>query len=106
MSHLFHCREIDCIKAKGKQQSVTIYTILKKADTELSRPERAFLKCYADGLALYRERDFKKATNIFTKGLTINPNDKPTQILLARCKDFELNPPQDFWCGAWKFAQK
>jgi len=103
---LFHCREIDCIKAKGKQQSVTIYTILKKADMELSRPERAFLKCYADGLAFYRSRDFTSATNVFTKALTINPNDKPAQIFLDRCKDFELVPPNEDWSGTWAFSQK
>jgi len=106
VADLFHCREIDCIKAKGKQEAVTIYTIIKKSEVPLSRAEQAFLKCYADGLVFYRNKDFINAINIFTKALTINPKDKPTQILLARCRDFELTPPQDAWCGTWAFSQK
>jgi len=106
VANLFHCREIDRIKAKGQQEAVTIYTIIKKSEMALSRAEKAFLKCYADGLALYRKKDFINAAGIFTKASIINPNDKPTQILLARCRDFELTPPQDSWSGTWAFSQK
>jgi len=106
VAHLFHCREIDCIKAKGKQKSVTIYTILNKADVTLSRAEQAFIKSYADGLVFYRNKNFTRAIEAFTKTLTINPSDKPAQILLSRCKDYEQVPPNANWSGTWAFSQK
>lgn len=103
---IFICREIDRIKVKGKQQPVSIYTIVKKATAVLAPKEELFLRTYAKGLAFYRKQEFDKATAYFSKARLLNSQDQPTQILLARCRDFMTSPPEENWCGTWAFSQK
>ncbi len=102
----FVCREIDSIKVKGKQISETIYTIEKELDVPPTKKEKDFIDLYHSGLKKYRLKDFNGAIDSFEKALFYFSNDKPTQILLKRCKDFNLSPPTNDWTGTWAFSQK
>ncbi len=107
ISKTFLCREIDCIKVKGKQKPVTIYTVISKNNNgALSTEKQLFLGLYADGLNYYRRKDFNKAIESFNKALSIYPSDKPSQVLLARSKDFMITPPEREWQGTWAFCKK
>ncbi|MFK8007125.1 MAG: adenylate/guanylate cyclase domain-containing protein [Saprospiraceae bacterium] len=102
----FICREIDTIKVKGKQKPVSIYTIEKKITDTLSKEEELFLKFYSEGLNFYRKQKFNEAIKSFNQVLLFNSNDKPVQILLARCRDFIISPPENDWRGTWAFSKK
>lgn len=102
----FICREIDCIKVKGKQNPETIYTIVSRRDHVLSKREELFLDLYSKGLRYYREGDFDTAVQMFRRGLFFYPNDKPTQIFLSRSKNFVITPPEQNWRGIWAFSEK
>jgi adenylate cyclase len=105
--HVFLCREIDCIKAKGKQEAVTIYTVVgEKKSLMLSKEEKLFLDFYAEGLAAYRHQRFEEAIMAFRKGLLFVPDDEPSQIIMDRCEKFLQEPPAADWDGSWAFTQK
>ncbi|MEL7221652.1 MAG: adenylate/guanylate cyclase domain-containing protein, partial [Bacteroidota bacterium] len=107
VSSQFRCREIDCIKAKGKQEAVTIYTVLgEQENTVLSKEEKLFLDFYAEGLAAYRDQRFEDAILAFRKGQLFEPDDRPTQILLERSNSYLQQPPPANWDGSWAFTQK
>lgn len=102
----FHCREIDCIKAKGKDEPVTIYTIVGSRQEPLNENQQALLTFYAQGLGHYRRRDFIAAEDAFRKALLFDEADRPAQVLLARCQEFQQHPPSGDWNGTWQFFQK
>jgi|GEM_PF-2785297 len=102
----FICREIDSIMVQGRQNKETIYTIVNKIDHRLSKREELFLGLYSNGLQFYREKDFDNAISNFRRALLFYPNDKPTQIFIARSKNFINSPPESAWSGTWAFAEK
>ena len=106
ISSAFICREIDTIKVKGRQKSVTIFTIVKKNKDKLLKKERLFLKSYAQGLNAYRNKKFNQAIKDFGMALSFYPEDKPSQILLSRASNFIVTPPKKNWSGTWKFTNK
>jgi adenylate cyclase len=102
----FICREIDCIRVKGKQKPVTIYTILRRNNQPLSKREQLFLELYSVGLKYYRQQDFSEARSYFSRVSMFNSKDKPARILYDRCTDFIINPPAENWSGTWAFSKK
>jgi len=106
IADFFICREIDCIQVKGKRKPVTIYTILRKNDKPLTKREQVFLDLYSMGLNFYRNHDFTEARSYFSRTLMIKSYDRPSQILMSRCTDFIINPPEHSWSGTWAFYNK
>jgi len=84
------CRELDDIRVRGLKRSVKIYELL----TASSRKED--LQAYGEGLALYRERKWKEASQHFQK---LADHDAPSKTLLQRCKQFKEKPPAENWDG-------
>jgi adenylate cyclase len=99
----FICREIDRIRVKGKQNPVSIYTVVKKVNDELPKKEELFLMLYSKGLNFYREGQFNEAIKSFGRALIFNSRDNPSQILHARCKGYIISPPENNWSGTWDF---
>ena len=48
---------------------------------------------YADGLAHYRDQDWSRATRLFEQVLDLCPQDRPAQLMRARCRDYQVNLP-------------
>jgi adenylate cyclase len=61
---------------------------------------------YAEGLAAYRAQRFDEARAAFNAALEAVPGDGPSRTLLARIAQFEANPPDAGWDGAWRLEQK
>lgn len=103
----FLWREIDRIKAKGKQKPVTIYTIACYSDQQQpNEDQQALYSFYAQGLALYRQQDFSAAERAFRKALLFDKTDQPSQLFLDRCRQLQQSPPGEDWNGTWQFYQK
>jgi hypothetical protein len=70
-------------------------------------PEKlSMLKCYNQGLELYRNRRFSEAKTLFLKCLEIVPDDGPANIYVERCDVFIQNPPPEDWDGVFVMTTK
>ncbi len=95
----FITREIDKIKVLGKKEPVTIYTLTSQAEA-VSEFQTKALKSYKKGIVAYRLRDWKTAASFFETALAIWPDDRPSQTMLQRCRQFDATPPADDWDGS------
>ncbi|MDM8553158.1 adenylate/guanylate cyclase domain-containing protein [Desulfococcaceae bacterium HSG7] len=95
----FICREIDKIKVLGKKEPVTIYTLNTQAEA-VSEPHAQVLNSYNKGIVAYRLRDWKAAAGFFEAVLAVSPDDRPSQTMLQRCRQFDAKPPADDWDGS------
>lgn len=106
VANIFHCREIDCIRAKGKEEPVTIYTIVGSNEQQLPESKKQLLSFYTEGLNLYRQKSFAKAERAFKKALLFDEHDQPARLFVERCAQFKIQPPGDDWNGTWQFFKK
>lgn len=90
---LFAWREIDEIRVKGRVQPVKIFELLDAAGQQ-TQEQIAGAAAYAEGLALWRNRDFKGAMCCFER---VADFDKPSALFLARAKAFATHPPGPDW---------
>jgi adenylate cyclase len=51
-------------------------------------------------------REFQEAQKIFEKIMEINPNDQPSHIFIARCKNLMDAPPPVNWDGVFRLKEK
>ncbi len=86
-------RDIDLIQVKGKDKHVAVFEALAY-HTEATFPNmEATLAAYNNGLAKYRDGNWKEAITLFNKALEHNPNDGPSNIYQERCQTFIDHPP-------------
>ncbi len=92
----FQFRELDLVRVKGKHKPVAVYELLT-GSTEFS-------DSFAEGIRLYRERDFEKAHEIFER--LSNCNDKVSGLYVERCQTFLSDPPDADWDGVYVALSK
>ena len=98
-------RELDTVTAAGKTEPVRIFELIGAIGATV--PGAAALRDkYADGLALYRARDWDKAEAAFTSCLSLDAADGPSKLFAERSRYLRANPPPADWDGAWRFAEK
>ncbi|MET4721412.1 class 3 adenylate cyclase [Bradyrhizobium japonicum] len=98
-------REIDRLAVAGQSAPQAIFEVMSKAHG-LSVPQQSLRTHYAEGLAAYRARRFDEARAAFNTALEAVPGDGPSRTLLGRIAQFEANPPDANWDGAWRLEQK
>ncbi|MBI4639718.1 MAG: adenylate/guanylate cyclase domain-containing protein, partial [Candidatus Tectomicrobia bacterium] len=98
-------RELDRVLVVGKAEPIVVYELLARKG-ELDEALVPVLRYYADGLELYRARQWDHAIATFRKALTINPHDGPSQSMIKRCQEYKENPPPDDWNGAFQLVSK
>ena len=93
---------------KGKKNTIQIYELIAEKTEAISDDIRSFHESFGEGFSAYLGRNWEKALKIF-KALEIkNPEDKPVQLYLKRCRHFRDNPeplPED-WDGVVSFTEK
>ena len=102
---LFEWRELDWIRVKGKAHPVAIHELLGEA-RGLSDRMRSIRDRYAEGLRLYRMRNWSDAAEEFRIVLDLDPNDGPSRTLLDRCMHAVQDPPPEPWDGVYALATK
>jgi len=90
----FVTRMIDQVLFKGRKHPVLVFEVLGGHDYRLSPAEEGFCQ----GLALYRRREFLKASGLFARFVDSDP---PCRVFMDRCLYFLENPPPDDWDGLW-----
>jgi len=100
-------RELDAVRVKGRSEPVLIYELLAGSDEEdRGDGTRDLVTLFAEGRALYRQRDWKGAQAIFSKVLEIRPKDHPAKIYLDRCRRLATKPPPPDWDGVFTMTRK
>jgi len=101
----FEGRPVDCVAVKGREQAVVFYELIgPKGEVEADRIRFAAL--YAEAFGHYMAAGFPEARKGFERALALAPDDKPTRELLARCVEFEREPPGPGWNGAVRLTRK
>lgn len=92
----FVAREIDSIAVYGRTEGLAVYELIGLASDVASRPA-SWIARYEEGLAKYRDRDFPGAAAEFEIVLRERPDDRPTMLLLERCRQLQQTGVDDAW---------
>jgi adenylate cyclase len=87
-------REIDRIAVYGKTEGLAVHELIGSATGD-AYP--AWIVDYEEGLLEYRKRDFAGAIRCFEAVLRQRPHDRPTELMLDRCKLLEQSGADDTW---------
>jgi adenylate cyclase len=101
----FLFREVDLLVVKGKQEPQHVFEVLGRKG-EVPQQVQDMAACYAEGLAAYRRRDWKKATAVFDAALAAAPQDGPSAIFRQRVARLQAEPPPMDWQGIWTLREK
>ena len=94
-------REIDLVRVRGSTRPLAVFEALDHHNDE-SFPRRAeVLQAYAEGLRLYRNRNWTRAASCFRAASLANPDDKPSRVFWERCQQYVEAPPSENWDGVW-----
>lgn len=97
-------RELDLVRVAGKKIAVPIYELLAMKGA-LSPYKAKVAASYAEGLTLYRSRQFAEAKARFMAALSVDQTDGPSLTMATRCNEFLIHPPPEDWDGATDLAK-
>ena len=96
-------RKLDKVAVYGREGGTSIYELIGLAGE--AKPDWASL--YEEGLASYSWGDFDTATGYFQKADHLRPGgDRPSQILIARCRRYAKDRPAADWDGTTALGSK
>ena len=98
-------RELDLLRVKGKKQGVRVFEVMAKKG-ELSELKRQVVAVYNEGLKAYQQRDWSGALAAFTRALSIDKTDGPSQLYLERAREYLQDPPPVDWDGVYEMKTK
>ena len=98
-------RYLDRIRVVGKEQPIEIFELIALKGG-LSAAQKELLGIYAEGVALFRDREWEKARHQFRTALKVNRNDGPSSAYVERCTEFMKKPPSKKWDGVYKLSAK
>ena len=99
-------REIDRVRVAGRDGVVAVHELVAAREDGVDAGMSALLEGFAAALALYRGRRFGEAGDAFGALVERHPEDGPSAIYLARCREYLIHPPSDAWDGAHQLASK
>jgi class 3 adenylate cyclase/HAMP domain-containing protein len=91
----YPCRLLDAVAVKGKTKGVRIFT----AKPKLTEAEAKAWSYHNEGMELYFNRRFNEASGCFKSVLEYLPDDWSAGTLLARCLEYQKDPPPSDWDG-------
>ena len=90
-------REIDRIAVYGKTEGLAVYELIDTVQEPNCDARPAWIAQYEEGLLKYRKRDFSSAIRCFLAVLRERPHDRPTELMLDRCRLLEQSGIDDKW---------
>jgi len=98
----YRFRRVDTIKLKGKSEPILILEVLSDCYMK-HMPKPSTVTAFEEAWTAYQKGNFQTAIKLFEKYLKLVPDDKASELFLARCKDLvEKGCPAD-WDGVAKF---
>ncbi|MFP3867374.1 MAG: CHASE2 domain-containing protein [Desulfobacteraceae bacterium] len=104
LQNSFILREVDRVRVKGKQVSVSIFEV--RGQGPPTAAEAQFLETFHQALTAFRQCQWEQAERLLTDCLSSHPNDNPARKLLSRCRQFAQNPPPPDWDGTATLSEK
>jgi adenylate cyclase len=96
----FVCRELDRVAVVGRAEPVTAFELVG-APAQVDAARRRQLDRFHAALELYRARRRDEAAETLVELEREDPGDKPTGVLLRRCRALAKTPPPDDWDGVY-----
>jgi len=91
-------RPIDWVAVKGKSRAVLVHELVGERAGADEKVLEA-IAAYTEALDHYRARRWSQATLAFEKALAGFGEDGACTLMIARCRAYEANPPQEGWDG-------
>lgn len=89
-------RRLDRVAVYGRTQGLDIYELLGMAEGVVcQRP--AWVDAYEAGLAAYERRRWTEAIRLFEAAAAARGADRPSEILISRCRACLADPPPEGW---------
>jgi adenylate cyclase len=99
-------RELDMLLVSGKTEPIRVYELIGMKNGRLGTEQMKLLEFYAEGLRLYRQREWQKAIVTFRQGLAHSPGDRPSQLYIERSELYLTAPPPPDWNGVFILETK
>ena len=98
-------RELDCVRAKGRQEPVHIFEVMTSLSPERAEQVEATRSEFLKGRTLYREGRFAEAAEVFASAAVLAPLDPAAHMYERRCRLFAEKPP-NAWDGVTVLRRK
>jgi adenylate cyclase len=99
-------RLVDNVVVKGKTEPVGVYELLDYHSEESFPNMIDALGAFRDAMERYQTAKWKEARSGFETVLSLNPNDKCSQIYMERCDYLQANVKPKDWDGVWVMTSK
>jgi class 3 adenylate cyclase len=100
----YHYRFLDVVRVKGKNEAAYLFEIIDGDPAESRDLKIKTLDTYVKAIKSYKDKDFKKALQIFGEVAAVNPADKTTLLYMDRCQRFIDSGLPDDWDGIERFS--
>lgn len=91
----YFIRKIDQVNVKGKSELVTVYEVFDADPPAIRDAKLATAELFATALELYETRQFREATDLFSKCMEQNPGDPVVKNYLEKCYNSRLKILQE-----------
>jgi adenylate cyclase len=88
-------RELDRLAVYGRAGGLHIYELVAIAEAGVPLP--SWVSLYEAGLSAYRARNFSAAMGFFQMVLVACEGDRPSKVMIERCRRFLETPPEQDW---------
>ena len=99
-------REIDRIAVYGKTEGLAVYELIGSAPGTSGGSGPTWIVDYEMGLQEYRARNFRAAICCFEAVLRQRLHDRPTELMLSRCRLLEQSGVDDEWSSTVALQSK
>jgi len=105
IEHEIASRLLDFVAVKGKSRAVAIYEPFAQRE-KLTADQKRLIDLYERAVHHYRARRWPQAIEVLEQTITHYPNDGPSRVLLARCRELRgADLPPD-WDGTQVYSDK
>jgi len=99
-------RLVDNVVVKGKTEPVGIYELLDYHTDESFPNMIEALGIFRDGMECYQAGEWEKGMELFRKVLTLNSDDRCSQVYVERCEHLIADGDPENWDGIWRLTSK
>ncbi len=105
LNGVYRTRDVDEVIVQGKTEPVRVHEVLDYHKEETFPHLDEVVALFREGRRLYAAGCWDDATAAFRSALSLNPNDRLSQIYIERCEYLKKNPPEN-WDGVWRLDTK
>jgi adenylate cyclase len=98
----FVFQQLDVLRVKGKEQPMSVFTVLPLDEGEQRRAE---LEAWEECFDAYTRGDFLRAGDMAAALGRACPDRELYRLYAQRCRKLAANPPQN-WAGIWTMTSK